>query len=370
MKFTPLRFQSALASGGVALMPFVLMQFTFPHVEKLITINDLLNRFDPGSLFLVAVMLLSTLLHFFLVIKISLEFMQWSQDGDQLSEFLSDAGLNIGIFSPIVALGMTVNVLLGPVAFFFPDFSKDVPTLVEYGIYPFALLFLALVTISVSLGKTWLFREGKSVTFTYNWLLDVFAWGMVALAGAGITMAATDVQVTKAASILTLIAISIGLFIYGIKGTYLLVSQMMHGASIAEPLKPAHFIVVPINCLFAISIYKIAEYTNKSLGIDISSLAFASVVILFSLAIFWILLCSLAFKDWFRHQFTKPDFYPSQWGLVCVLVGIEVLAVYSHVNYYQSIFLLGFSYLSIVLAASIYTFVYLKFIGVIKPESS
>ncbi|MGB4361659.1 MAG: hypothetical protein WBJ19_14695, partial [Rhodoferax sp.] len=75
-------------------------------------------------------------------------------------------------------------------------------------------------------------------------------------------------------------------------------------------------------------------------------------------------------RDWFRYQFIKPEFYPSQWGLVCVLVGLEVLAVYSHSNYYASALLLGFSYLSIVLAAAIYTFVYLKFVGVIKPRKS
>jgi hypothetical protein len=40
--------------------------------------------------------------------------------------------INMGIFSPIVALGMTANVLLGPVAFFWPDFSRAVPTLMGY----------------------------------------------------------------------------------------------------------------------------------------------------------------------------------------------------------------------------------------------
>lgn len=369
MQFTPLRFQSALASGGVALMPYVLMQFTFPRAEKLISINDFRNGFDVAAIFLVAVMLLSTLLHFFLVIKISFELIKWIRSGDELRTFLSDPGLNVGIFSPIVALGMTANVLLGPMAFFFPDFSKDVPALVSYGIYPYAVLFLALGSISVSIAKTWLFRNGKNVIFNYNWLLDVFAWGMIALAGSGIAMAATDMQMARAASILTLIAISVGLFIYAIKGIYLLVLQISSGASLAEPLKPAHFVVVPINCLFAISIYKVAGYTNQSLGIDLSSLAFASVVILFSLSIFWIFLCSYAFRDWFIHEFTKPVFYPSQWGLVCVLVGLEVLAVYSHANYQKSIFLLGFSYSSIVLAVSIYTFVYLKFTGVIKPKN-
>jgi hypothetical protein len=48
---------------------------------------------------------------------------------------------------------------------------------------------------------------------------------------------------------------------------------------------------------------------------------------------------------------------------------LEVLAVYSHSNYYASALLLGFSYLSIVLAAAIYTFVYLKFVGVIKASA-
>lgn len=367
MKYTPLRFQSALASGGLALMPFVLMQFTFPHSGKLISIDDLTGAFDLATLFLVAVMLISSAMHFFLIAKMSLEFLQWLRSGDDMKTFLADPGMNVGIFSPIVAFGMTVNVLLGPVAFFFPGFSQAVPGLLSYGIYPYALLFVVLVYVSVDVAKTWLFRDGKSMAFNYNWLLDVFAWGMIALAGAGVTMTAIDQQVAMVGSILTLCAISIGLFIYGIKGMYLIVAQMMNGTNPAEPLKPAHFIVVPINCLFAISIYKIAEYTDGTLGIDITALAFASVVILFALSLFWIVLCTIAFKDWFRYQFPKPEFYPAQWGLVCVLVGLEVLAIYSHVSYYQSMLLLGFSYLSIALASAIYTFVYLKFIGVIKP---
>ena len=367
MTFTPLRFQSALASGGLALMPFVLMQFTFPHRGKIISINDIAGRYDPATVFLVAVLLISTLLHFYLVAKVSTEFLQWRKSGDDMQTFLADPAMNVGIFSPVVALGMSVNVVLGPVAFFIPDFAEAVPALLSFGIYPFALLFLLLLYMTVAVGKTWLFRAGKPVAFNYNWLLDVFAWGMVALAGSGVTMTATDPQVTLAGSLLTLCAISIGLFIYVIKGMYLIVAQMTHGNTPAEPLKPAHFIVVPINCLFAISIFKIAGYTGSSLGVDITALAFASVVILFSLSVFWIALCGVAFRDWFRHQLPKPDFYPSQWGLVCVLVGLEVMAIYSHVSYYPSILFLGFSYLSIAVASVVYAFVFLKFSGFIKP---
>lgn len=367
MTFTPLRFQSALAAGGLALMPFVLMQFTFPRAGALVSIDDLAGRHDAAALFLLAVMLLGTVLHFYLIVRMSHEFLRWRRSGSAMRDFLADPAINVGIFSPVVALGMTANVVLGPAAFFFPGFSAQVPALLGYGIYPYALLFLALLWISVTVGKTWLFRDGAAATFNYNWLLDVFAWGMIALAGAGVTMTATDPRVAAAGSVLTLCAISIGLFIYGVKGMYLILAQMTRGDTPAEALKPAHFIVVPINCLFAISIYKIADYTQATLGVDVDALAFASVAILFALSLFWIALCAIAFRDWFLHQFPKPDFYPAQWGLVCVLVGLEVLAIYSHVAYYPSLLFLGFSYLSIAAAAAIYAFVYLKFVGVIKP---
>ena len=182
MPFTPLRFQSALAVGGVALMPFVLMQFTFAHAGKLVTVRDLAGGYDAASLFLVPVMLVSTLLHFFLIAQMSIEFVRWARKPGALRAFLSDPASSTGIFSPMVALGMTVNVVLGPVAFFLPEFSEQVPTWVAVGIYPYALLFLALVAVSLVVAKTWFFRGGQAVAFNFNWLLDVFAWGMVALA--------------------------------------------------------------------------------------------------------------------------------------------------------------------------------------------
>jgi len=367
MTFTPLRFQSALAAGGVALMPFVLMQFTYPRQDLLISIEDLDGRYGVASLFLIAVMMFGTVFHFGLIAKLAHEFVAWRRSANGMKAFLAEPATNVGIFSPIIALGMTVNVVLGPVAFFFPAFSRAVPSLLDFGIYPFAMLFLLLLYLTVAVGRTWLFRDGREVAFNYNWLLDVFAWGMVALAGAGVAMTATDPSVTALASVLTLCSISIGLFIYGVKGAYLILNQIGSGRTPADPLKPAHFVVVPINCLFAISIYKIAGYTEAVMGIDITPIAFASVVILFALSLFWIALCAVAFQDWFVHQFPKPDFYPAQWGLVCVLVGLEVLAIYSHVSYYPSIVFLAFSYFSIALATAIYVFVFLKFAGVIRP---
>lgn len=369
MPFTPLRFQSALAAGGLALMPFVLMQFTFERQGQLINWSDVTPASSLSATFLIAVMALGTAFHLGLILKLLPELFNWLKSTPDTRTFMADPAINVGIFSPVIALGMTVNVVLGPLAFFLPDFSRAVPELLSYGIYPYSLLFFLQVYLSIKVGTRWFFRDGQSSSYNFNWLLDVFAWGMVALGGAAVTMTAADQQVAVFASFLTLAAISIGLFIYAVKGFYLLLNQLMHGQTPANPLKPAHFVVIPINCLFGISIYRMADFTDNLLGIDIASFAFASVIILFFLSFFWTLFCALAFRSWFTEEFPKPDFYPPQWGLVCVLVALQVFALHSHISYYPSVAFIAFAYLSTALAAGIYLFVFMKFSGIYKKAA-
>ena len=60
-------------------------------------------------------------------------------------------------------------------------------------------------------------------------------------------------------------------------------------------------------------------------------------------------------KDYFLKEFVKSDFYPSQWAIVCALVGFEVLGMYVYGNYYKNSYLLFICYLSTLLAAFLYS---------------
>ena len=266
---------------------------------------------------------------------------------------------------------MTVNVVLGPVGFFFPSLSACLPSLVMYGIYPYAVLWLVLAGLSLVVARSWFSHSLKPADFNFGWLLDVFAWGMVALAGSGIASASSDADVGKFAALLTVASISIGLFIYGLKGIFLLVNQLGQGALPADPIKTSYFVVVPINCLFAVAMFKISGFLDHSFGISASTLAFSAIVVLSAIAAFWAALCLFVLKDWFVHRFFQPEFYPSQWGLVCLLVGLEVLALYIHVNYFQSSIFVGFAYGSTALATLVYLFVLAKFASVFvkKPAA-
>ena len=81
-KFTPLVFLAPLGAGGIAVMPFVLMQYTVEHGAGLITRAQLWekgfsNIASGYYLSLEAVMIIFTVLHLVLMISFSISFFKW-----------------------------------------------------------------------------------------------------------------------------------------------------------------------------------------------------------------------------------------------------------------------------------------------------
>lgn len=322
--YTPLRFQASLAAGGLALMPFVLMQLTFPRAGKLITVGDLARQgVGPSSVFLLTVMAAATVVHFALTLSSTWGLVGWLADRKSLASFVADPRTNSALFSPVISLGMTVNVMLGPVAFFLPSVAGALPSLAASVFYAYAVLWMILAALSVIVGRSWSSRSLTSSDLNFAWLLDVFAWAMLALAGSGIAGTVDDPGVARLAALLTVVSIGIGLLVYSVKGGLLLKAQVNGRPLPADPLKPAFFVVVPINCL-----------------------------------------CAIALRGWFARGLPRADFYPSQWGLVCVLVGLDVLALYTHAYYFRSQLFIGFAYVSTAVAALLYAFLLAKFTGV------
>lgn len=365
--YTPLRFQAAVAAGGLALMPFVLMQLTFPHPGKLITVDDVTRRgLDGGGAFLLAVMAAATLAHFALTIGAARGMGGWLGDETSLARFVADPRSNSAVFSPVISLGMTVNVLLGPVAFFLPSASTALPSLASWGAWAYAALWMVLAGLSLIVGRTW--SSLKPADLNFVWLLDVFAWAMLALAGAGIAGTASAPGSARLAALLTAASIGIGLVLYAVKGGLLLKAQVTGRSLPADPVKPALFVVVPINCLFAVAIFKVSGHLGGALGARASTLNSAAVIGLFALASVWALLWVLALRRWFARGFPRPAFYPSQWSLVCLFVGLEVLALYTHAFYFRSPVFMGFGYVSTAVAALLFGFLLAKFTGVYSGE--
>lgn len=320
MKFSPLQFQISVAAGGAALMPFVLLQFAVPHGEGLITLAAMpwerlssLETLLYGPL--VAVMLLFVVIHLLLTLLYLKGLAGMLAQREQFSAFINDPKSHIAIFSPIASLAMTANVVWGPLAFFVPEMAATLQGLMVPSLLFFAVLWLALLGFEAKVLKIWLTRPLEPGKLNFAWLLDIFAFGLVSLTGSGIAAIATDPVVAAAAAFAASFTIAAGLFIFIIKIVVLLSGQLQAERLPGEPILPAFFLVIPILCLFGISLFRIMAYLQNHLGFAAEPVSFLVLNFAYVAAVAWGLFGVYLLFDYFR-KFGRQKYSPAQWGIV------------------------------------------------------
>ena len=95
-----------------------------------------------------------------------------------------------------------------------------------------------------------------------------------------------------------------------------LISTHMKAAKLPDnPILPAFFLVIPIACLFGPAAYRLVNYLQPQLAIDLPD-STALVVTSYGLTIVWGLATLYLIRDYFLTYFRRSDFAPPQWGLV------------------------------------------------------
>lgn len=320
MQFSPLQFQISVAAGGGALMPFVLLHFALPHGPGLITLTSMpWPELSPLQTFfyapLVGVMLLFVVLHFLLTLVFLKQLAGWLADREQAAAFLNNPKSHIALFSPIASLAMSANVLWGPLAFFIPGLAATLQGLMLPSLLFFAVLWLLLLGLEAKVLKIWLTQPLEPAKLNFAWLLDIFAFGMVSLAGTGIAATATDPAVASAAAFAAFFTISIGIFLFVIKIVILLHGQLKAEKLPAPMIQPAGFLVVPIICLFGISLLRILTYLQNHFGFEVAAPSFVLLNLAFVAAVGWGLFAAYLLTEYLRNFF-REKYSPAQWGMV------------------------------------------------------
>lgn len=323
IKFHPLLFQSSLAAGGVALMAFNYLQFAIPHGKGPIVSSDISwGSFTQGQVAfyapLVAVMLAFTLLNFGLTVYFLYRLVKWLREPGAYSAFRNNAqgNANAGIFAIVASLSMTVNVFWAPFGFFLPQMASSRQAMMLPSLVVFGVLLLALVFLEVTFGRTW-FSEGVDRTkFNFIWLLDAFAWGLVALTGSGIVAMASNDLIVDIAAVGTLFALAAGLLVLLYKVAYLTYNHVKAGKLPANPILPAFFLIVPISCLFGLSAYRVAGFLQPQVATNLPGSPSLLITASYALAVVWGVGAVYLIRDYFATYFVKSPFAPPQWGFV------------------------------------------------------
>jgi len=322
MKFTPLKFQIPLAAGGVALMALNYLQFAVPHGKGLITLSDMpwagLTNAQAGLyLPLILIMLAFSVISLGSTAFYLKQLIEWLANKTEYQDFINGPPTkSIAVFVPVASLSMTANVILAPLGFFVPQLSSNLQALMLPALIFFGLLWLAAFRLEFAVLRTWLSRPLEVPQLNFIWLLDVFAFGLVSLTGTGIAALSDSEKLASTAAFASLFTLSLGFFLLVTKLAYLIFLQIKAHELPGKPILPAFFLVIPITCLYGYSFYRIALYLQKYFSFDTRVLSFFFINFSYVVTIGWGIFCLYLLSNYFKKDFLKSDFYPTQWGLV------------------------------------------------------
>ncbi|MDF2946558.1 MAG: hypothetical protein K0S51_1237 [Bacillales bacterium] len=319
LQFAPIKFQSALAAGGISLMAFNYLQFSLPHGGGLINFfninwSDLSLIQDATYMLLIVIMFLFSSINLILIGILLYGFVMWLKTKSKLKEFLENPLMNISIFVPIASIAMTINVIWGPLAFFIPNISIQkmmMPSLVLFG-----LLLISLLILEFKVTKI-LFTNPIDINkMNFVWLLDVFAIGLVSLTGTGIAYMSENNFISTIASVASLFLICIGIIMFITKLFLLIFVQFRNGNLPDNAVLPAYLLVIPITCLLGLSFYRILLYLEGVYSFKLNISLYLIINLSYLITIGWGIFTIYLIFDYLRKDFYKSQFSPTQWSMV------------------------------------------------------
>lgn len=332
-KFTPLVFLSSLGAGGIAVMPFVLMQYTIEHGEGLITRAQLWsNNFSIGIglyyYILEAIMIIFSVIHFVLSIWFAVRLCPWLKSNES-KELLNNPLKNTAILAPFISLLMTMNLFIGPIRYFLPSLSSNFQSMFLPAMLFWSIIFIAVLWIEIKLLKISFEKSFDVDKIHFGWLLHPFLLGMLSTVGTGIAAMAKDASIANTAAFMSMISFSMGVFLLSVKLIMLFKNHFTAQELPEKNFLPSFLIVIPNITLFAISAFRLGHFLEKQHGFHLDSYFYLVIGLSFAFEIWYMLFGLSLLFDYFKQNHFK-EFYVTQWGLICPLVAFVVLGAFAY----------------------------------------
>jgi len=371
--FNPLIFLAALGAGGIAVMPFVLMQYTIEHGEGLITRSQLWSKGFTGIIAgyfyaLEVVMILFTIIHILLTVWLAIKLIKWMKT-PSFKDLLQDPLRNSAILAPLISILMTMNLFIGPIRYFLPVMSKNfqslfMPAMIFWSIIFIFTLLIEIYLLSIS------FKKGFDIEkITFGWLLHPFLLGMLTTVGTGIAAMSKNTGIANTAAFMSMISGTMGMFLLLVK---LIVVFKSHFAAKGLPDKqflPSFLIVIPNITLFAISAFRFGHFLEHNHAFNLGAYFYIVIGLSFAFEIWYMLFGIFLLIDYFKNHHFK-EFYVTQWGLICPMVAFVVLGAFAYNLVAQSSILYALFVLTMILTIFFYFELFIKQIRCSKNSAT
>jgi hypothetical protein len=356
-KFSPLMFLASLGAGGIAIMPFVLLQYTLEHGKGLITSSELwANNFTGLTAFyyysLEAIMIIFSVLHVILTIWISIQFVKWVKT-KSFKEVLHNPLKNSTLLAPLVSILMTMNVVIGSVRYFVPAMQTNFQEMMLPAFIVWLVLFVIVMWVEIKLlGIS--FKKGFDVDkANFGWLLHPLTLGMLTVVGTGISALAKSTEIANYAAFLSMISGSMGFFLLVVKMITLFKSHFAADKLPDKTFLPSLLIVIPNLTIYALRAFRFGHFLKVHHGMNVDVFVYLVVGFAFAFEIWYMIFAISLMKDYFKKHHFK-EFFPTQWGFICPLVGFLVLGAITYHTVLQSPIIYGLLVISLILSVILY----------------
>ncbi len=328
-RFDPLIFLMSLGAGGIAVIPFAFLQYTFEHGAGLIRISDIGYGTMPIMQQLMhrsleAVMVLFSSLHIILSLVLIYKLSRWV-GSDQYHDILSDPLRNPALLAPFISIIMTMNVFIGPVRYFLPIMAENLQALMLPALVFWMVIWIALIRMDTALLKISFEKSFDVDRISFGWLLHPFALGMLTVTGMGIAAMAEQPSIAHTAAFMSLVSGSMGLFLFAVKLIAIFKSHFSQEGLPERQFLPSFMIVIPNVTLFGISAFRFGHYLEHQFSYALGPFFLIVMTLLFAFETWYIIFGMTLLKDYFSDHFFSREFYVTQWGFVCPVVAYAVL---------------------------------------------
>lgn len=338
-KFSPLLFLASLGAGGITIIPFAFLNYTFPHPKGLIQFADIAHGTLPMMQeilfrFMEVTMIVFTIIHFALTIKYVIQLIKWFGSKEH-KELRQDPLHNASLVAPFISIIMTMNVFIGPIRFFIPQIGNNLQSFMFPALITWAILWVLLMKTEIGLLKTSFEKDFDVNKIHFGWLLHPFALAMLTVTGTGIAALSSNPEIAHTAAFMSLISGSMGFFLLTVKLIALFKSHFASSGMPEKQFYPSFLIVIPNITLYAISAFRIGHYLEHHHAMEMGSYFLIIVTLAFAFETWYLMFALSLLKDYFKNHFRK-EFYVSQWGLVCPIVAYAVLGSFVYKVFFPS----------------------------------
>jgi tellurite resistance protein TehA-like permease len=340
--FSPLSFLASLGAGGIAVIPFAFLNYTYPHGKGLINMTHIsyeVLSIWQGILFRVleGTMIFFSLLHIILSLFFAVQLFQWVKEKKYVA-LMKDPLMSSALLPPFISLVMTMNVVIGPVRYFIPSFSENLQLFMLPALLFWGGIWVFLMKLEIKLLRISFETSFDVQKIHFGWLLHPFALGMATVTGTGIAALSTDASIAHIAAFLSLVSGTMGIFLLATKMTILFKSHFVAEQMPDKQFFPSLLIVIPNITLYAISAFRFGHYLEHHHGAEMGAFYMIVTTLSFAFETWYIAFGVSLLLPYFKKHFFK-EFSLSQWGLVCPVVAYAVLGSFVYNTFIQSAFL-------------------------------